>query len=120
MAQEEAAATVVNRGGDFVVISHMIVNAIISTAGRCPAAAGGARKLKNCEKRKNYIFLIVFGRSSRRDFYGLFTKGVRKREGTEVSVALFEAFARRFIRFGESDVRPRHFQAGRIEGPGRG
>ena len=35
-------------------------------------------------------------------------------------VALLEAPARRFIGVGENDVRPRHFQRGRIGGSGRG
>ena len=37
-----------------------------------------------------------------------------------VGIVLVEALAWQLVEFCESDVRPRHFQRGRIGGPGRG
>ena len=49
--QGEAAAIVMNQGAGFVVmivlISFLAVNVVISAAGRCPAAAEGAREETN-------------------------------------------------------------------------
>ena len=64
--------------------------------------------------------MIVFGGSSLGYFYGYFIEGVTKKHDDLFGVALLEAFAVRFICFGESYVNPRVFQRGRIEGPGRG
>ena len=62
----------------------------------------------------------MFGGLSLGDSYGYFTESVTKQQGASVGVALLEALAWRFIYFGESYIDPRHFQAGRIRGPGRG
>ena len=59
------------------------------------------------------------GGSSLGVLYGYFTKGVPEKYDDLVGVVLLDALAGRFIWFGESDVHPRHFQAGRIGGPGR-
>ena len=84
-----------------------------------PGSGRGAR-YKYIKKRKIGVCLIVFGGLSLDILYGYFTRGVRKKQGRSVGVALLEALAGRFICFGESDVNPRVIQAGRIEGPGRG
>ena len=112
-------------GGGFccfliVLISLIAANIVIPAAGRCPAAAGGARSETNRKKRTIGVCPIVFGGLSLGVLYGLFTKGVRKKQGTLVGVVLLEALAGRFICFGESDVNQRVCQRGRIEGLGGG
>ena len=47
-------------------------------------------------------------------------KKKKNKRDTSVGIALLEALAGQFIYFSENDVRPRHFRAGRIGGPGRG
>ncbi len=98
----------------------MAANVVISAAGRCPAAGGGAGEETNQKKRKIGVCLIVFGGLPLGVLYGYFIKGVTKKQDGPVSPALLEALAGRFICFGESDVNPRVIQAGRIGGPGRG
>ena len=98
----------------------MATSVVISAAGRCPEAAGGAKEDKNVKKRKICVCLIVFGGLSLGVFCGYFTKGVTKKHDDLVGTVLVEALARRFICFGENDVNPRVIQTCRIEGPGRG
>ena len=98
----------------------MAANVVISAAGRCPAAGGGATEEKNEKQRKIGFCLIVFGGLSLSVLYGYFTEGEENKRDTSVGIALLEALAGQFIYFSENDVRPRHFRAGRIGGPGRG
>ena len=53
-----------------VPISPIDVNVVISAAGRCPAAAGGAREETNVNKFKIGVCLIVFGGLSLGVLYG--------------------------------------------------
>ena len=62
----------------------------------------------------------MFGGLSLGVLYGYFTEGVMTKQDGPFSVALLEALAWPFIYFGESDVRPRPIQRGRIEGRERG
>ena len=65
-----------------VLIFLMAANVVISLAGRCPAAAGGAREETIVKRRKIGLCLIVFGGLSLGVLYGYFTEGVRNREDT--------------------------------------
>ena len=81
---------------------------------------GEQEKKQMEQKRKIGVCRIVFGGLSLGVLYGYFIIGATKKLDGPFSTALLEALAGRFICFGESDVRPFHLQAGRIEGPGRG
>ena len=96
----------------------MAVNVIISAAGRCPAATGGAREDTNVKKRKIGVCLIVLGGLSLSVSYAYFVKGITNKQDGIFGTVLFEALPWRFMCFGETDIDPRRFQVGRIEGPG--
>ena len=61
----------------------------------------------------------MFGGLSLGVLYVYFIRDVTKKQDGLFGVALLEALAGRFIRFGESDVNSRVTQARRIGGPGR-
>ena len=74
--------------------------------------------METVKKEKQNVCFIVFCQPHKTP-NGSEKKGEIKREGCN-STALLEALAEQFIRFGKNYVRPRHFQAGWIRGPGRG
>ena len=76
---------------------------------------GGGRQRE--EKKKEKTQFIVFCQPYKTPS-GSKKKEENKRAGCN-SLALLEALAKRFVWFGENQVRPRHFQADRIGGPGR-
>ena len=106
----------------FLIVSFfvMAVNVVISATGRCPAAAGGAREEQKGKTRKFSVCLIVFGGFSLDVLYGYSIKGVTKKQDGPVRVVFLEALVGRFICFGESDVRPRHFKGGKSRARGEG
>ena len=80
------------------------------------AILGGGRQRE--EKKNEKTQFIVFCQPYKTP-NGSKKKQKNKRVGFN-RVELLEALARRFIWFGEKDVRPRVIQGGRIGGPGRG
>ena len=72
------------------------------------------------KKRDIHVFLIWLNASSLSILHGFFTRSPDKKNDDLISTALLEALTWQFIYFGENDVCLRHFQRGRIGGPGRG
>ena len=101
-----------------VLIFFMAVSVVIAAAGRWLAAAWKAKGETNVKNIKIGVCLMLVGGLSLYVLYGYFTKGIRK-TGHVNWCRAFEFFGGRFKWFRESDVRPRHFQSRRIEGPGR-
>ena len=81
------------------------------------ANARQAADLKKLKKMKNCVLSFSINGTKRPT--GVKKKKENKRDDL-AGGALLEAFAGQIIGVGESDVRPRHFQARRIGGPGRG
>ena len=76
---------------------------------------------KNIEKNAKPLFARLCLVGSRCAFcMVILPKGVTKKHDDLVGIALLEALVERFMCFGESEVRPRHFQTRRIGGPGEG
>ena len=81
--------------------------------GQCPAG-GGVEKVEKKQKNSFVVFCKCYKTPN-----GSKKKKENKRGGGN-SPALLEAFARRFIWFGENDVPTRVIQTRRIGGTGRG
>ena len=62
----------------------MAVNVVISAAGRCPAAAGGAIEETNRNKRKIGLCLIGFVALSLGVLHDYFTKGVKNNKARQL------------------------------------